>query len=267
MFMSITSRLTTCSSLLLLAVVTGCGSMKNHHATEQLLVSDAVDRSVEQIDFRALTGHRVYLDARYMRQVRGVGFVNADYIISSLRQKAVEAGCILEEELEQAEYVVELRVGALGTDGHETNYGIPGTGAINSTASLVGGSALIPPLPEISFARRDERRAAAKIAVFAYNRATKQAVTAPITAHGHSLARATWVLGAGPFQEGSIYESSEIGNTIPPLDASLVRDNPVVRLLQPVEEMSQPPAALDEPGTPEPGRPSTGRPTLTSWFD
>ena len=67
--------------------LTGCGTVKSRSATEQLIISDAVDRSVSQIDFRPLSGKKVYLDTQYVRSIKGPGFVNADYIISSLRQQ------------------------------------------------------------------------------------------------------------------------------------------------------------------------------------
>ena len=76
-------------------------------ATDQLLLSDAVDRAVANIDFSPLRNEMVYLDTQYIRQVKGSGFVNADYIISSLRQQMVLAGLLLQEDREQALFIVE----------------------------------------------------------------------------------------------------------------------------------------------------------------
>lgn len=200
-------RLLTIAGLLL-CFVSGCGTLKGRSATEQLLVSDAVDQSIEQIDFGPLAGEDVFLDVQFIRAVRSVGFVNSEYIISSLRQRMIGANCRLLDSRDEAKYVVEVRIGALGSDCHEINYGVPGSQALNQTASLVS-SAPLPAVPEISLARTDECRAAAKISLFAYERETKSPVWESGPSHGVSLAKSTWVLGAGPFQEGDIYDKAE----------------------------------------------------------
>jgi hypothetical protein len=213
----------------LLVLISGCGTITTRNATDQLLVSDAVDQTISKLDFGPLSGARVFLDTRYVRGVRGVGFVNADYITSALRKRMVMAGCLLQDEMDQAEYVVEVRVGALGTDGHEVNYGIPGNNAISATTSIVGGPS-VPQLPELSLARKDERRAAAKVSVFAYRRETREPVWEPKTVQGNSVAKATWVLGAGPFHEGAIYNGSEMDVVSVP---HLPNENTIVSRLLP----------------------------------
>lgn len=192
-----------------LACLPGCGTMKSQSATEQLLASDAVDRSIDQLDFAALAGSKVFLDTRYMTHVNSVGFVNASYITSSLREQMLSANCVLMDDMAAADFVVEVRVGALGTDGHEVNYGVPGSRALNTTAALVTNSPVLPVLPEISLARKDERRAAVKLGVFIYHRETREPAFAPAMVQGESKAKSTWVLGAGPFQKGSIYETPQ----------------------------------------------------------
>jgi hypothetical protein len=187
----------------------GCGTTRDKLATEQLLLSDAVDRAVARIDFSPLAGEKVYLDTTYLKEVKGTSFVNADYIISSLRQQMASDGCLLQEKREDAIYIAEARVGVLGSDAHDVNYGVPGSNGLTAAASLVAGTAPLPSLPEISFARKTDDSAATKIAVFAYDRVTRQ----PVWQSGLSLARsrahARWVLGAGPFQSGSIYEGTQ----------------------------------------------------------
>lgn len=193
--------------LALTMLLTGCGTTRDKQATNQLLLSDAVDRAVARIDFTPLGGESVYLDTTYIRQVKGDAFVNADYIISSLRQQMVLAGCLLQENREQANYVIEARVGVLGTDGHDVNYGVPGNQGLSAAAQLVTGSVPVS-LPEVSFARRTDDSAATKIAVFAYHRETRQPVWQSGLSVARSSAQAKWILGAGPFQSGSIYEGT-----------------------------------------------------------
>ena len=48
----------------------GCGMNKSRLATEQLVVSDAVDRAVAAIDFSPLSGRKVYFDTKYLDGVK-----------------------------------------------------------------------------------------------------------------------------------------------------------------------------------------------------
>ena len=173
-------------------------------------MSDAVDCTVASIDFRPLAGQKVYFDTRYIRSINGLGFVNSDYIISSLRQQMVAARCLLQDKHEDADFIVEGRVGALGINGHGISYGIPGSNILNSAAPLITPSMALPAIPEISIARRNELEGAAKIGVFAYHRETGQPVWQAGLAAARSDARDTWIFGVGPFQRGTIYDRPQL---------------------------------------------------------
>jgi hypothetical protein len=193
----------------------GCGTTRTRMATEQLLISDAVDRSVAQIDFSPLRGKQVFFDTRYITSVKGNHFVNADYVISSLRQQMLAAGCLLEDKMETAEYIIEGRCGALGTDGHEITYGIPASSGLSNAASIVPGVPSVPLIPEISVARREDNRAAAKIGVFAYHRESRMPVWQAGVVVSTSNAKDIWLFGAGPFQTGTIYDGTQFaGNRL-----------------------------------------------------
>lgn len=191
---------------LLLAV--GCGTIREQRATDQMLLSDAVDRAVSKVEFAPLAGEKVFLDTSYL-QFKSESAIATNYVVSSLRQQMVVAGCLLQDRLEDAEYVVEARIGAMGSDGHDINYGVPPSSSVNAAASLVSNSVPLPVLPEISLARRVVDTAAVKIAVFAYARETRMPVWQSGTSLARSKASGTWVLGAGPFQRGAIYEGTE----------------------------------------------------------
>lgn len=202
-----------------LSLLCGCGTTNSRSATQQLLSSSAVDRSISQIDFRDLSEKKVFLDTKYLKSVKGVGFVNADYITSSLRQQMMAAGLLLQDKLEQADYVVEARVGALGTNSHEVTYGMPQSASLttmlNTASSMVPTMPAIPSLPEISFAKKNDERASAKIIVFAYHRESKRAVWQSGVSQATSTAKDTWIFGAGPFQSGTIYDGTQFaGNKI-----------------------------------------------------
>src|SRR5688500_6402091 len=86
-----------------IASLAGCGTILQSNATEQLLASDAVDSAVSSIDFRPLSGQKVFFETRYIQNLKTIGFVSAEYIISSLRQAMVGAGILLQDTAAQAD--------------------------------------------------------------------------------------------------------------------------------------------------------------------
>jgi hypothetical protein len=179
----------------------GCGSTRTSNtartATEQLLISDVIDRTVQQINFKVLEGEAVFLDERHLLEA-----VDKGYLISSFRQHMLACGCVLKDKKEDATFVVEPRVGAVGTDNHDWLVGIP---AIN-VPQVPLAPAMPAAIPEIPFAKRRDQRGVAKLAVFAYRRETGEPVWQSGMAISESEANDIWVLGAGPFKRGTIYE-------------------------------------------------------------
>jgi len=196
-----------------IALLSGCGTTREREATEQLVLSNAVDRSISAIDFRPLTGRKVFLDTRYLNQVKGPSFVNADYITSALRQQIAGAGCLLQDSSEQADLIIEPRVGTLGSDDHRVTFGLPENNSLATAASLLPNAPSIPSIPEIAVARRDAREAAAKIAAFAYDRESRKAVWQSGVRQSTATAKDTYVLGVGPFQAGTIREGTKLAGS------------------------------------------------------
>jgi len=93
-------------------------------------MSEAVDQAVAKLDFQHIANHKVYLDTSYVRPVKSPGFVSSLYVISSIRQQLAAAGCRIQDSRDDADIIVEPRIGTLGADGHEVTYGIPKTGGI-----------------------------------------------------------------------------------------------------------------------------------------
>lgn len=194
----------------------GCGTTKSVTATEQLLMSDAVDTTISKIDFRPLAGYKVFLDTTYVvsagKAIPGVpvpfNLVNSDYVISGLRQQLTAAGCMLVDTKDTAEIICEARCGALGTDGNNVTYGLPASNLLSSASSMIASAPPIPTIPEISIAKREMKSAAAKISVFAYDRETREPLWQSGVAQAGSNARDTWFLGMGPLQYGTIYNGT-----------------------------------------------------------
>jgi regulator of extracellular matrix RemA (YlzA/DUF370 family) len=196
-----------------LLVFSGCGTTKSYTATEQLLISDAVDATVAKLDFSPLAGRKVYLDATYLKTQKSTVLIDSDYVISSLRQQMVGSGVQLVETREESDLVAEARIGALGLDGHNVVYGIPASSALATASSALTNAPALPILPEISFARREAKSGAAKIAVFAYDRTTREPYWQSGIAKSSSNARDTWVLGVGPWQRGTIYDRTRFAGS------------------------------------------------------
>lgn len=207
-------------SVLVLAFSLGCGTTKHFTATEQLLMSDAVDTTVAKMDFSPLAHRKVFLDNSFINKPTFAGqslIIDSNYLLSALRQQMVADGVLLVDSRDQADLVAEPRIGALGIDGHDVVYGMPASNALSNASAVVGGTPLLPPLPEIAVARREDKRGAAKVAVFAYDRVTLQPYWQSGIAQSNSNSRATWVLGVGPFQQGSIHRGTQFaGGTVMP---------------------------------------------------
>jgi len=189
-------------SALALASATGCGTTRltdtARTATEQLLVSNAIDQAISDLDFRSLAGKTVFFDPQYLD-----GVVDRGYVVSSIRQQLLASGCFLQEERTKADYVVEARTGAIGTDRHALLVGVP---QMNVPTFVPGQPSQIP---EIPFAKKTDQEAVAKVAVFAYNRLTGQPLWQSGVVKAFSTSKDMWVLGAGPFQFGTIRKGPE----------------------------------------------------------
>ena len=201
--------------LLGLSLVGGCGTTRwtdtSRTATEQLLLSDATDRAVSQVDFRALAGRTVYLDTQPVQ-----GLTDAPYLISTVRQQLLANGCILKDKREEADYIVEVRAGALGTDRHDILFGIPAT----QLPSIMPLNGVPTSIPEIPFIKRTQQLGVAKIALFAYNRTTGRPAWQSGIVSAKSKAKSTWIFGAGPFQRGTIYQGTTFAGS--KLDVPLI---------------------------------------------
>jgi hypothetical protein len=201
--------------LWLVLLTAGCGTMRTSDtartATEQLLIARSIDDSVSRLDFHLLAGKRIYFDAQYLD-----GITDKGYLISSLRQQMLAGGCLLQEDRAKATYVVEARAGSVGTDDNSMLIGVPQM-SIPSVMPGVPGVMI----PEIALAKKTNRRAVTKVAVFAYNRVSGEPIWQSGTLEAISRERNSWLCGAGPFQRGSLHRGTEFDDqrlVVPGLD-------------------------------------------------
>jgi hypothetical protein len=135
-----------------------------------------------------------------------------DYLSMTIRQHLAAEGAVLSAAEAGADYIVEVRAGAVGTDRDELLIGIPAF-TIPSLPMTQYTSATIP---EIPFIKRTKQRGVAKIALFAYNKTTGKPVWASGNNQDESNIRNLWFAGTGPLTRGSIaHEASFAGNPLP----------------------------------------------------
>ena len=181
-------------------LLAGCGTTRSSDtartATEQMLMSSAIDKAVNEINLQPLSGKEVFLDAD-----RLTGFVDMNYVVGTLRQALIANGVLLRPDRASAKYIVEARAGVLGTNSSSVMIGVPAT-PLPSLGTVPGMPSAIP---EIPFAKTTRQAGIAKIALFAYNAQSGKPIWQSGTFPVVSDAKNTWFFGAGPYQRGSIY--------------------------------------------------------------
>lgn len=190
--------------ILAAAACAGCGkamwSDSKRTATQQLLVSDAIERTVMKLDLQPLAGRKVFLETTVLSDVE-----DSAYLSATIQHQMLASGCILAEKREDAEIVLQARAGALGTDRSEVLLGLPAT-----QVEFVGNGTS---LPEIALAKRTDQRAVARVSLFAYWRDTGLPVWQSGSEHVASDSRSRWFFGAGPFQTGPIHDHTEFAGS------------------------------------------------------
>jgi len=169
----------------------GCASMKESDTArtglEQLLISNAVDQSLAKVDFQPVSGAKVFLKTDLL------DCVDKNYILLSTRSKLLANQCTLVDKADDAEIVMEIASGGVGTDRTELVVGSPAI-----PLGLMGS------IPKINVYERKKAMGTAKLAIIATDAKSKQ----PVINSGFSLARSDhqhWsMMGSGPVVSGSV---------------------------------------------------------------
>lgn len=188
--------------LVIAASTVGCATPSTSNtartAVEQLLISNAVDQSLDKVDFRPFDGQAVHLSEAYIESV------DKPYVVGSIRHRLLTAGARVVDKPEEAEIIVEVRSGGVGTNTSKTFVGVP-------EIALPG----MLTIPELKFAERSSQKGLAKLGLVAYDARTHQV----LGTGGMSLSESTdnnWYLGGvGPVQRGSIRDEVKNSTTGP----------------------------------------------------
>jgi hypothetical protein len=143
-------------------------------ATEQLLISTAVDRAVERMDLKIPQGTKVFLDAEQLEGSDG------KYAAGAMKDRLLRGEANLVADRGKADAVVEIRAGALSIDDKQTLFGI---GSFDVPVPLAGQAAKIP---EIALYKQKERVGVAKIAAIGYSTADGKLIESTGPQFGYS---------------------------------------------------------------------------------
>jgi hypothetical protein len=190
-------------ALVLLSLITsGCASTTTSNtartAKEQLLLSNAVDQSLEKIDFTPLYGQKVFIEEKYL------DCVDKSYVLGSIRHRTMRAGAVLAATADDADVIMEVRSGGVGTDNTELYVGVP-------QMPLPAGMMT----PEIRLAEKKSQFGYAKLGLVLVDAKTKNV----LGDGGVSMAQSddnNWlVFGMGPWQDGTLKNEVATAQRIP----------------------------------------------------
>ena len=138
---------------MLLLLLAGCSSRTvsstPRTAIEQLLLSTAVDKALDKISLPELSDKKVYLDFSNLQSY------DSEYVKSAFKGYIAENGATIIEKPEEADYIIQISCGALGTEYKDTLIGIP--------ALPVPGSPMT--LPELALWKNVEQDGIAKFLI------------------------------------------------------------------------------------------------------
>lgn len=145
-----------CVGAMLCGCATAVETRPGRTATEQLLVSHAAEKAAKQLSIPIPPGSAVFLDA--------VNFTGegADYAKSAIREGLLARGARLVREREDADVIVEIRLGALSIDQISRVLGVP------SLQVPISPQFTVITIPELSVYSRNDRTGVAEFSAFAY---------------------------------------------------------------------------------------------------
>ena len=180
------------------APLVGCGTTKfsdtGRTATEQLLISSAMEDVVDEYDYSRLAGLKIHIKIANSP-------TDAEYLKSLVRQQLAANGAFVRDSIDDADYVLEVAPGAVGTNRYELMYGIPET-----SIPAIGTYTAATAIPEFALIKRTDQKAQVKLNMWAYNKTTGAIVWQSGLKTKSSNIRDRWIFGAGPFTDASYDE-------------------------------------------------------------
>jgi len=154
---------------LLTVALAGCTTVRlsepKQTATEQLLISTAIDKVVTQLTPEIPPGSKVFVDPQFVDMTPPDAALYPKYAIGSIRDHLLQQGVLLVDDRKAADVVVEPRSGAQSINHDTLLVGIPNFPIPIPLAGTVN-------FPEIALFKRDRQTGVAKLAITAYGQKT-----------------------------------------------------------------------------------------------
>ena len=171
----------------------GCATIKESDTSrtgvEQLLISSAVDRSLDKIDFRPIARAKVYVEEKYL------DCTDKNYVIVALHQRLLQQNCTLVGKPEDSDITLEIGSGAVGTDRHDLFMGVPQI-------------PLPPPspisIPKMTLYERNKSMGTAKLAIVAYDTKSRASVINSAAALARTDYKNYTLVGTPGLESGSV---------------------------------------------------------------
>src|SRR5258706_1901167 len=162
-------RLPCCAVVLVALPLSGCSTIRlsepRQTATEQLLISTAIDNVVAQLAPEIPPGSKVFVDPQFVDTTPPDAALYPKYAIGAIRDQLLRQGALLVDDKKAADVVVEPRSGAQSINHKNFLIGIPN---FPIPIPLVGTVSF----PDIALYKRDRQTGVAKLAITAYNQKT-----------------------------------------------------------------------------------------------
>jgi hypothetical protein len=128
-------------------------------ATEDLLISTAVDHAVAQLNPSIPAGTTVFVDDQFFDNAPGDVALYSKYAIGSIRDLLLRKGARLVDDRKNADMVAELRTGAQSVDHRDFLIGIP------AIPVPVPFTSAVTQTPKLALFERDRQTGVAKLAI------------------------------------------------------------------------------------------------------
>lgn len=177
------------------ALLCGCGTFRDtvpsRSASEQVLLSTAADRAIEEMADNWIRNTRVLIDTSQLDAY------DQEYLVQRLRRAVLYRGGILVDDSQQADAVLEVASGGFSIDTGRFAIGIP---EITLPVPFAGQLEL----PEIAFFKQMRHVGKAKILFTVLDpKSGRQYVDVPIC-YGRSRRTLWWIFFIGPFDTSDI---------------------------------------------------------------
>ncbi len=184
--------------LVLVTVAAGCGTVREtfpgRSATEQLLISTAADRAIEEFPPSGLKGKSIFVETA------NLDVADEPYVVGRLQRYILENGGKLAGDRSSADVVLGVASGGLSVDHTGFLIGIP-----SLPLSVAGGVVT----PEIALFRLSTHTGRAKFLFSPVDPDDASQLYRVPLCRGESTAKYYWVLALGPFRRTDLDEGPD----------------------------------------------------------